>query len=181
MQRYIDYYASPLGVMEISVIDDKLQHLVFCGHQQFVKNSNPLTDAIKQQLEGYFSGTLAVFDCAFSLQGTVFQTAVWQQLMHIPFGHSQSYQMIANNIGKPSAVRAVGAAVGRNPISIIIPCHRVIGTSGKLTGYAGGLLRKQWLLHHEGGNYSKPDNIASVYNDRQDKTKFLAANQTMVN
>lgn len=173
MHRYIDYYTSPLGVIEIFVIDGKLQHLIFCGQQQFAKNSNHVTDTIKQQLEAYFLGKLKIFDCEFSLQGTAFQTAVWQQLMSIPLGHSQSYQMIANSIGKPSAVRAVGAAVGRNPVSIIIPCHRVISTSGKLTGYAGGLLRKQWLLNHEGGNYSKPDNIASVYNDRQDKTRFL--------
>lgn len=107
---------------------------------------NPLLVRAKQQLKEYFSGQREVFDLPLQYCGTEFQQAVWQQLTQIPFGETRSYQEIANAIGNPKAVRAVGAANGKNPISVIVPCHRVIGASGKLTGYAGGIDRKQQLL-----------------------------------
>lgn len=102
------------------------------------------------QLDEYFAGKRTTFDVTLATQGTAFQQAVWQALCAVPFGKTHSYSDIANALDNPKAVRAVGAANGKNPISIIVPCHRIIGANGKLTGYAGGLDRKQWLLEHEG-------------------------------
>ncbi len=105
----------------------------------------------KAQLDGYFSGQRTTFDGALDLRaGTPFQQAVWQALRAIAPGTTTSYGALSRAIGKPRAVRAVGAAIGRNPISIIVPCHRVVGSSGALTGYAGGLQRKSALLQLEG-------------------------------
>lgn len=103
----------------------------------------------QQQLTEYFAHQRQIFELPLHPQGTPFQEAVWQHLRLIPFGQTISYRTLAQMVGKPTAFRAVGAANGRNPIAIIVPCHRVVGSSGKLTGYAGGLERKNWLLHHE--------------------------------
>jgi methylated-DNA-[protein]-cysteine S-methyltransferase len=111
--------------------------------------THPILIKTKQQLEEYFSCQREGFDLPLEYCGTPFQQAVWQQLIQIPFGETRSYQEIAIAIGNPKAVRAVGAANGKNPISVIVPCHRVIGASGKLTGYAGGIDRKQKLLQIE--------------------------------
>lgn len=108
-----------------------------------------LVDAA-QQLKAYFAGKRAGFDLPLAPRGTDFQRAVWNALRAIPFGETRSYAGIAQAIGRPSAVRAVGAANGRNPISIVVPCHRVIGTNGSLTGFAGGLPAKERLLTLEG-------------------------------
>jgi methylated-DNA-[protein]-cysteine S-methyltransferase len=105
---------------------------------------------VEQQLSAYFAGNLTRFDLALRFHGTEFQRKVWQALLTIPFGETRSYRDIATQIGNPAAVRAVGAANGKNPISIIAPCHRVIGSSGALTGFAGGLEAKQILLGLEG-------------------------------
>jgi methylated-DNA-[protein]-cysteine S-methyltransferase len=114
-------------------------------------SADPLLSDAAQQLQAYFSGTLQDFDLPLDLSaGTAFQQAVWQALRGIPHGDTRSYLALAAQLGKPSATRAVGAAVGRNPISLIVPCHRVLGSSGQLTGYAGGLWRKQALLQLEG-------------------------------
>ena len=102
------------------------------------------------QLAEYFAGTRNRFELALDFHGTDFQKKVWQALLTIPFGETRSYREIAVQVGNPAAVRAVGAANGRNPISIVAPCHRVIGSSGALTGFAGGLSAKQWLLTLEG-------------------------------
>lgn len=102
------------------------------------------------QLQAYFAGRRLVFDLPLALEGTTFQQAVWADLLKIPFGQTISYGELAERVHAPSAVRAVGAAVGRNPVSIIVPCHRVIGRDGDLTGYAGGLDRKTALLQLEG-------------------------------
>ena len=102
-----------------------------------------------RQLTCYFDGSLQRFRLPLALIGTAFQQAVWQALQQIPFGETRSYQQIANAIGNPKAVRAVGMANSRNPVAIVIPCHRVIGANGQLTGYAGGLEKKAWLLQHE--------------------------------
>jgi methylated-DNA-[protein]-cysteine S-methyltransferase len=105
--------------------------------------------ALKSQLRAYFSGTCQSFDVQYHLQGTPFQLAVWRTLKDIPYGQVVSYQWVADRMGRPSAVRAVGAANGRNPIPIVIPCHRVIGKNGRLTGYGGGLDVKKRLIHLE--------------------------------
>lgn len=100
----------------------------------------------KQQLQEYFQGQRRVFDIPLAPQGTPFQRQVWRSLCDIPYGETTCYQHIATAISNPRAVRAVGAANGKNPVAVIIPCHRVIGKDGSLTGYAGGLERKSWLL-----------------------------------
>ena len=102
------------------------------------------------QLDEYFRGIRQTFSLALAPEGTEFQQAVWQQLTHIPFGQTASYLDIARAVGNEKAVRAVGAANVQKPIVIIVPCHRVIGSNGRLTGYGGGLWRKEWLLNHEG-------------------------------
>lgn len=102
------------------------------------------------QLQAYFAGELRVFDLPLAARGTEFQHCVWNELERIPYGVTFSYGEIASRIGKPKAPRAVGLANGSNPISIIVPCHRVIGANGTLTGYGGGIERKRWLLQHEG-------------------------------
>ena len=109
----------------------------------------PLSATVRQLTE-YFEGTRREFDLPLRLQGTAFQQRVWRQLTEIPYGQTWSYGQLATRIDKPSASRAVGLANGRNPISILVPCHRVIGADGSLTGYGGGIERKRWLLVHEG-------------------------------
>jgi methylated-DNA-[protein]-cysteine S-methyltransferase len=105
----------------------------------------------QQQLDAYFAGKLQQFDLPLDLNaGTLFQQTVWQALLKIPFGKTTSYGALSSSIGKPLAVRAVGTAIGRNPIGIIVPCHRVVGADGSLTGYAGGLHRKEAFLKLEG-------------------------------
>ena len=111
---------------------------------------NPILVRTAQQLQEYFTGTRNRFELELDFAGTEFQQKVWQALLTIPFGETRSYSEIARQIGNPSAVRAVGAANGKNPISIVAPCHRVIGASGKLTGFAGGLEAKERLLTLEG-------------------------------
>ncbi|MGH8517892.1 MAG: methylated-DNA--[protein]-cysteine S-methyltransferase [Panacagrimonas sp.] len=103
----------------------------------------------RHQLDEYFAGERQVFDLAIRLRGTTFQRQVWEALMEIPYGETRSYGEQARRIGAPDAPRAVGAANGQNPVSIIVPCHRVIGANGALTGYGGGIERKRWLLAHE--------------------------------
>jgi methylated-DNA-[protein]-cysteine S-methyltransferase len=104
---------------------------------------------VREQLAEYFAGERQAFDVPIKLAGTPFQQHVWRELVRIPFGTTITYAQLAQRIGKPTASRAVGHANGRNPISIIVPCHRVIGAYGKLTGYAGGVDKKQWLLAWE--------------------------------
>jgi methylated-DNA-[protein]-cysteine S-methyltransferase len=104
---------------------------------------------LREQLAGYFAGTRQEFDVPLKLAGTPFQQRVWRELVRIPFGTTITYAELAHRIGQPTAPRAVGHANGRNPISILVPCHRVIGSGGKLTGYAGGVNKKQWLLDFE--------------------------------
>jgi methylated-DNA-[protein]-cysteine S-methyltransferase len=104
----------------------------------------------RSELGAYFDGTLRTFTIPCVLEGTAFQRSVWRALRQVPFGEVTSYAAVATRIGEPNAFRAVGAANARNPVPIIIPCHRVIGSNGSLTGFGGGLPRKQWLLEHEG-------------------------------
>ena len=115
-----------------------------------LRRDDALLQAAARQLSAYFAGDPALFDVPLDLQGTAFQRSVWQVLLNIGRGATRSYGDIALQLGSPKAVRAVGAAVGRNPVSVIVPCHRVLGSSGLLTGYAGGVERKLALLQLEG-------------------------------
>ena len=143
------YFHSPIGFIELRSEGDALTAARFVeAPKQAHAPDATLVRAI-HQLTGYFSGELTTFDLPLRMAGTPFQLSVWEALLGVPFGERRSYQQIARAIGRPDAVRAVGAAIGANPIVIIIPCHRVITSSGKLGGYAGGSWRKAWLLRHE--------------------------------
>jgi methylated-DNA-[protein]-cysteine S-methyltransferase len=111
--------------------------------------SNPLLRQAVEQLRAYFAGALRDFDLTLDMQGTEFQRRVWRELRNIPYGETRSYSFVATTIGAPKAVRAMGAANGRNPIPIVVPCHRVIGAGGSLVGYGGGLPLKRFLLDLE--------------------------------
>ncbi|TKW60635.1 MAG: methylated-DNA--[protein]-cysteine S-methyltransferase [Blastochloris viridis] len=111
--------------------------------------THPVLQKAQQQLQAYFEGKLTVFDVPLGGVGTAFQKEVWAALLTIPYGETRSYAQLAQQIGRPAAVRAVGAANGRNPLSIIVPCHRVIGSNGLLTGFAGGMAAKAYLLNLE--------------------------------
>ncbi|HDZ08017.1 methylated-DNA--[protein]-cysteine S-methyltransferase [Pseudohongiella sp.] len=146
---------SPLGVLMLTSDGNALTGLYMENQKHrpelpvhSVQDDSRFT-AVRQQLMAYFAGELQTFDVCLDAAGTAFQQRVWQALTAIPFGATESYGGLAARLGKPSASRAVGLANGRNPIGIIVPCHRVLGASGALTGYGGGLARKQWLLAHE--------------------------------
>ncbi len=119
-----------------------------------VFGENGATRRLAGELEAYFAGALRDFSLPLLVQGTPFQESVWRELRTIPYGTTRSYSEQARRMGRPEAVRAVAGANGENPIAILIPCHRVIGADGKLTGYGGGLRRKKWLLELEGGQLS---------------------------
>jgi len=151
-------YQSPLGTMIVAATARGLAGVWFEGQKHMPDHSHwpedarhPVLRQAIRQLEQYFAGTRTAFELPLDLQGgTPFQQSVWQALLAIPPGGTTSYGGLSQRIGKPAAVRAVGAAVGRNPVSIIVPCHRVLGSDGSLTGYAGGLERKSALLQLEG-------------------------------
>jgi methylated-DNA-[protein]-cysteine S-methyltransferase len=121
---------------------------VMDGGWQRDDDARPFAEA-RRQLQSYFDGQLTAFDLPLAMRGTDFQRRVWQELMRIPYGTTISYGEMAGRVGKLNGARAVGAANGRNPISIIVPCHRLVGSTGKLVDYGGGLERKRWLLTHE--------------------------------
>ena len=148
---YLDYFTpdAPIGLLEIRANGAGITHILFVDEPANAVNTHPLVERCKAQLEEYFQGRRQTFDVALAPQGTTFQQRVWLQLREIAYGETCSYATISNGIGSPKSHRAVGAANGRNPLSIVVPCHRVIGSNGQLTGYAGGLERKQWLLSHE--------------------------------
>jgi methylated-DNA-[protein]-cysteine S-methyltransferase len=140
--------ADQAAILEILFRDDLKQTRRSSDHKQAPRHLN----ACLKQLEEYFRGKRRQFDLLFDPQGTPFQKKVWNKLLHVPYGKTCSYQDLAVAVGKPKASRAIGGANHRNPIPIIVPCHRVIGANGALTGYGGGLWRKQWLLQHEQKN-----------------------------
>lgn len=145
---FTDYLPTPVGMLQIKASELGLLSVLFvekCTHV----SSNALTQAAKSQLSEYFDGSRTQFALPLAVSGTQFQLSVWQQLQQIRYGQTCSYADVAVALANPKAVRAVGAANGKNPISIIVPCHRVIGANGQLTGYAGGITRKQWLLEWE--------------------------------
>ncbi len=144
------FYKSPIGWVRIVGVDHGIVSLGFFDEgPPAVFSIPPSIKECVEELDGYFKGKLREFSIALDIDGTDFQKTVWAQVLRIPFGRTSSYKGIAAQIGKPKAVRAVGNANGRNKIPIIIPCHRVVGSSGNLTGYGGGLWRKEWLLNHE--------------------------------
>lgn len=161
MTVYFTTVESPVGQIFVQGEDSFVTGLYLPNHKHWRgppadcrRDDSALADA-REQLTEYFDGERQVFDLPLRLAGTEFQKTVWRQLAEIPFGDSISYAELARRVGQPTATRAVGAANGRNPISIIVPCHRVIATSGKLTGYGGGLENKKWLLKHE-ADFSRP-------------------------
>lgn len=152
--RIYDYLKTPLGWLEIAASDGNLRHILFVQEPEHGASSETVLTEAKQQLEQYFAGERSVFDLPLAPEGSDFQSKVWQALLTVPYGETCSYLDIAQQLGDSNAVRAVGAANGKNPLSIVVPCHRVIGKNGKLTGYAGGLSRKAWLLQLESGQNS---------------------------
>ena len=142
---------SPLGVLRLYSHGDELcgVHLPDLDAPDAPEQASPVLRETAKQLAEYFAGTRQSFDLPLGPRGTGFQSLVWRALTAIPYGETRSYGELARAIGRPSASRAVGAANGQNPIAIIVPCHRVIGSNGTLTGYAGGLPMKRWLLAHE--------------------------------
>ncbi|OGO20998.1 MAG: cysteine methyltransferase [Chloroflexi bacterium RBG_16_48_8] len=149
-QNHFGYYESSIGWIEIIGTENEILALKFVDQPRKGFATCPCVEAAIQQISEYFMSVRRAFDLPLDLHGTDFQRRVWRQLRTIPYGQIITYQEIANAIDKPQAVRAVGAANARNPISIIVPCHRVIGSDGSLTGYGGGIWRKEWLLKHEG-------------------------------
>ena len=164
----IEYrYASPLGEMLAIASPAGLCLLEFVGQGGVAREqaqveaarggtlakagANALTEQLGRELAEYFAGQRQRFDVPLDLIGTPFQLRVWQALLAVPYGHTCSYGQQAQHIGQPTATRAVAAANGQNKVSVIVPCHRVIGSNGTLTGYGGGLPRKQWLLSLESG------------------------------
>ncbi|KKO44687.1 cysteine methyltransferase [Arsukibacterium ikkense] len=145
-QQTID---SPLGPVQICANAQGISQITLGMQRDGPDLSSALTQLAASQLHHYFAGQLTHFSLPLAASGTVFQHQVWQALSLLPFGHTCSYANIARQIANPKAVRAVGAANSKNPIAIVVPCHRVIGANGSLTGYAGGLDNKAWLLAHE--------------------------------
>lgn len=158
MTLYRKTMASPVGELMLVASDKGLAAVIWENDRPGRVKLGPLADAPEhpvlveaaRQITAYFAGELTAFDLPLDFRGTDFQKSVWAALLTIPFGETRSYAEIARQVGRPTAFRAVGAANGRNPISIIAPCHRVIGTNGTLTGFAGGLEAKALLLGIEG-------------------------------
>lgn len=143
---------SPVGPISIYAKDNAVVFLTMGGTSAPTIGESKVLNQAAKQLERYFAGKSKVLDFAVSLHGTAFQKAVWDQIAKVPFGQTISYAQIAEAIGKPQASRAVGGAVGANPVPLAVGCHRVMGASGRITGYSGGdgIPTKRWLLAHEG-------------------------------
>ena len=156
MIRY-QYMDSPVEPLLLAADDNGLHLIEFHSPrhpmarlEKWVEGKHSILDMTRMQLDEYFSGTRKEFHLPLAPQGTPFQTEVWHMLATIPYGETISYAQLAQRVGKPTAMRAVGAANGRNPLPIVLPCHRVIGADGSLTGFGGGLPTKQFLLELEG-------------------------------
>lgn len=153
MKTYKMYYKSPIGLIEIIGTNEAIYSILFSEEditEKFLLEETPsVVKACYTQLDEYFKGYRRNFSFPYALEGTGFQRTVWEALKEIPYAEKRSYKDIAISIGNEKATRAVGNANGKNRLSIVLPCHRVIGSNGKLTGYAGGQWRKEWLLQHE--------------------------------
>lgn len=151
----VRFYKSPIGLIRITSNDKNVTTLYFVDDEQEFeqnvskKDTPQILAGCLDQIDEYFKGKRLDFSLKLELEGTEFQKKVWNELLNISFGKTCSYLDIARKIGKINGTRAVGSANGKNPISIIVPCHRVIGSNKKLTGYGGGVWRKKWLLEHE--------------------------------
>lgn len=146
------FYNSPIGIIRLEATDDAITVVSF--HNDDVKSfsyssGHPVLNEAVIQLDEYFKGTRKSFQLPFGPVGTTFQQKVWNELLKIEYGTTVTYLHMAKRLGNVKSIRAAASANGKNPIAIMIPCHRVVGADGKLTGYAGGLHRKQWLLEHE--------------------------------
>lgn len=151
-EEYRLYYSSPIGTLALTGSESGLSALDFLEESR--ENREPIPGFFKPwvgELDEYFRGIRREFTLPLAVEGTDFERQVWGQLLRIPYGETTSYIAIAEELGNPGAVRAVGNTNRKNRIAIVIPCHRVIGSDGDLIGYAGGLWRKRWLLEHEGG------------------------------
>ncbi len=151
---YYDYIDTPLGELELTSSANHLLAALFVKTEKNVLDKQPVLESeinneAKKQLTAFFKKELTQFKLPINPAGTEFQKMVWSELVKIPFGTTISYLTLAKKLGDPNSIRAAASANGKNPISIIIPCHRVIGTDGKLVGYSGDMWRKQWLLNHE--------------------------------
>lgn len=150
METFRSTYASPVGTLELLSANDYLLELNFSTDSEDSRDDNhSVLNECRAQLNAYFEGKLELFDLPLQAKGTDFQKSVWEQLVKIPFGKTISYLELSRRIGDEKSIRAVGTSNGKNPIPLIIPCHRVIGSDGKLVGYSGELWRKKWLLQHE--------------------------------
>ena len=154
---------SPIGILKVTATDTGLYSVLFTENTDpqedalFAPPFHPIVEQTIQQLQEYFHSGRKIFEIPLDAEGSTFQKQVWLELVKIPFGKTSTYSAIAQQLNNPLSVRAVGTANGRNPIAIIVPCHRVIGADGTLTGYAGGLWRKEYLLKLEGsGRYGQP-------------------------
>jgi methylated-DNA-[protein]-cysteine S-methyltransferase len=149
--KTIYYYNSPIGILKLVCSKNSLEEIVFVDNAEVNLNeSSAILSTCKEQLDEYFKGKLQEFTIPLSfIRGTPFQQNVWTCLQKIPYGKTMSYKDIATLVGNPKAVRAVGGANNKNPLPLVIPCHRVIGSDGKLVGYAGGLDKKSFLLKME--------------------------------
>lgn len=143
------YFSSPVGLIKIKALNDSIVFVNFVDGKDEKEDVNSAIKKAIFQLDEYFKGQRKEFDLNLSFNGTDFQKIVWQELLKIPYGKVISYQELSRRIGRPNAARAVGNAIGKNPIAIIVPCHRIIKTNGDLGGYAGGVEKKRWLLQHE--------------------------------
>lgn len=161
METRVGYYDSPIGFIEVKGTYDFVETITFLNDSPVPNNDIDPSGAVSQciqQLKQYFTGKLTSFDFPLKKNGTPFQQRVWDELLLIPFGETISYLQLAKRLGDEKVIRAAASANGKNPLGVVVPCHRVIGTDGSLTGYAGGLERKQWLLDHEAkmnGTYQK--------------------------
>jgi methylated-DNA-[protein]-cysteine S-methyltransferase len=157
---WFDEFATPIGKLTVAVDDTGVRHVLFATNahpvpsQEEWKRDKKATRDVREQLLDYFAGNRKGFDLPINPVGTPFQRKVWKTLVRIPYGQTWSYGELASKVGRPAAARAVGTANGRNPLPILLPCHRVVGSDGSLTGFSGGLPAKVWLLSHEGaGTY----------------------------
>lgn len=151
---FFSYHSTPLGELELCANDIGLLSLLFVKTEKHELQKKEIKENIiisnsKVQLNDYFDGKLTSFDLPLAPNGTEFQVKVWNELQKIQYGNTINYMDLAKRLGDPKSIRAAASANGKNPIAIIIPCHRVIGTNNELTGYSGDLWRKQWLLEHE--------------------------------
>ncbi|HXA01822.1 MAG TPA: methylated-DNA--[protein]-cysteine S-methyltransferase [Cytophagaceae bacterium] len=149
LKTFTSYYTSPIGAIEISATEKDIVSVLFVESETKALSTNAVIEECKKQLDEYFHGDRKDFSLPYILLGTDFQKATWNKLKSIEYGKTMSYAELAEKLNSPKSARAVGSMNGKNVILIILPCHRIIGQDGSLTGYAGGLWRKKWLLEHE--------------------------------